>query len=54
MLKKTTMRESRERKIGNIFGATGGNHAGMVFDQDYLSPALSTMQGGAKTANDYR
>lgn len=40
--------QNKERKLGNIFGATGGNHAGMVFDQDYLSPALSTMQGGLR------
>ena len=39
------MKENIEKRIGNIFGATGGNHAGMVYDQEYIAPALSTMQG---------
>ena len=37
-----------ERKIGNIFGFTGGNYAGNVYDQNYLAPTLNTMQGGCK------
>lgn len=37
-----------ERKIGNIFGFTGGNYAGNVYDKNYLSPTLNTMQGGCK------
>ena len=37
---------NREKKIGNIFGATGGNYAGNVYDQNYLAPALNTAQGG--------
>lgn len=37
-----------ERKIGNIFGFTGGNYAGNVYDKDHLSPTLNTMQGGCK------
>lgn len=37
-----------EKKIGNIFGFTGGNYAGNVYDKDYLSPTLNTMQGGCK------
>ena len=36
-----------EQKIGNIFGFTGGNYAGNVYDKDHLSPTLNTMQGGA-------
>ena len=43
--------DNKERRIGNIFGATGGNHAGMVFDKNYLAPALSTMQGGFDSGN---
>lgn len=35
-----------EKKIGNIFGSTGGNHAGNVYDKNYLAPALNTCQGG--------
>lgn len=37
-----------EKRIGNIFGATGGNHAGMVYDKNYLAPALNTCQGGLR------
>lgn len=37
-----------EKKIGNIFGFTGGNYAGNVYDKDHLSPTLNTMQGGYK------
>jgi hypothetical protein len=35
-----------ERKIGNIFGFSGGNYAGNVYDKKYLSPTLNTMQWG--------
>ena len=37
-----------EQKIGNIFGFTGGNYAGNVYDKDHISPTLNTMQGGCK------
>lgn len=37
-----------EQKIGNIFGFTGGNYAGNVYDKDHLSPTLNTMQVGCK------
>lgn len=37
-----------EQKIGNIFGFTGGNYAGNVYDKDHLSPTINTMQGGCK------
>lgn len=37
-----------ERKIGNIFGFSGGNYAGNVYDKFHLSPTLNTMQGGCK------
>lgn len=37
-----------ERRIGNIFGFTGGNYAGNVYDQNYMCPTLNTMQGGWK------
>lgn len=36
-----------EQKIGNIFGFTGGNYAGNVYDKDHLSPTLKTMQVGS-------
>lgn len=37
-----------ERKIGNIFGFSGGNYAGNVCDKCHLSPTLNTIQGGCK------
>lgn len=37
-----------EKKIGNIFGFTGGNYAGNVYDQNFMCPTLNTMQGGCK------
>ncbi len=37
---------NREKKIGNIFGATGGNYAGNVYDSDYIAPTLNTCGGG--------
>lgn len=35
-------------KLGNIFGYTGGNFSGNVYDKYSLSPTLNTMQGGNK------
>ena len=40
------MDEQKEIKIGNLYGFTGGNYAGNVYDQEGLSPCLSTFQGG--------
>lgn len=37
-----------EKRLGNIFGFTGGNYAGNVYDQNYIAPTLNTMQGGCK------
>lgn len=37
-----------EVRLGNIFGFTGGNYAGNVYDQNYMCPTLNTMQGGCK------
>ena len=37
---------NREKKIGNIFGATGGNYAGNVYDENYLAPTINTCGGG--------
>lgn len=37
-----------EIRLGNIFGATGGSFAGMVYDKNGLSPTLNTMQGGGR------
>lgn len=35
-----------EKRLGNIFGFTGGNYAGNVYDQNYIAPTLNNMQGG--------
>lgn len=42
------MIDKTEKKIGNIYGFTGGNYAGNVYDKYFLSPTLNTMQGGDK------
>ena len=36
------------KRLGNIFGYTGGNFPGNVYDKFSLSPTLNTMQGGNK------
>ena len=33
-------------KLGNIYGFTGGNFAGIVYSAKGIAPALKTMQGG--------
>lgn len=40
--------ENRVLPLGNIYGYTGGNYAGIVYDTKGLSPTLLTMQGGNK------
>lgn len=39
---------NHEIRLGNLFGATGGSFAGMVYDQKGLCPALNTMGGGGR------
>lgn len=34
------------KKLGNIYGATGGSYAGMVYDDVGISPSIDTMSGG--------
>jgi len=36
------------KKLGNIYGFTGGNYAGNVYDGEGLAPTISTMQGGGQ------
>ena len=36
------------KKLGNIYGFTGGNFAGSVWDKEGISPTISTMQGGGQ------
>ena len=45
-MKITKIDNGEEVRIGNIFGATGGNHAGMVYDKYGLGPTLLAMRGG--------
>lgn len=33
-------------RLFNIYGATGGNYAGNVYDIDGIAPALNDMRGG--------
>ena len=35
-----------EKKLGNIYGYTGGNYSGNVYDKNFDCPTLNTMQGG--------
>lgn len=37
-----------EKRIGNLYGYTGGNYAYQVYDPKYLSPCLLTMTGGGE------
>lgn len=39
---------STEKKLGNLYGYTGGNFAGNVYDKEGLCPSILTMQGGGK------
>ena len=41
-MKKTNV----EKRLGNIYGFTGGSFAGIVYDTQYLSPSLNTCNGG--------
>lgn len=34
------------KKIGNIYGFTGGSYAGAVYDDKGISPSIDTMSGG--------
>lgn len=37
-----------EKRIGNLYGYTGGNFHGNVYDKEYISPTILTFQGGQK------
>lgn len=37
-----------EKKLGNLYGYTGGNFAGNVYEKEGLCPSILTMQGGGK------
>lgn len=36
------------RKIGNIFGATGGSFAGNIYNPNGLCPTINTAGGGMR------
>ena len=36
------------KKLGNIYGYTGGSYAGNIYSVNGLSPTIKTMQGGNK------
>lgn len=38
--------QTREIRLGNIYGFTGGNYAGNVYDKRGLCPAMNAMGGG--------
>lgn len=38
--------QKKEIRIGNLYGGTGGNFAGMIYDKNGVCPALLTMSGG--------
>ena len=40
-------KSKKVKKIGNIYGATGGSFAGMIYDSIGLSPSINTGEGGA-------
>lgn len=42
------MSENTEKRLGNLFGCTGGNFAGNVYDKNYIAPALLTALGGQR------
>lgn len=44
--------DNNEKKIGNIYGFTGGSYAGNVYDSNYIAPVITTCMGGAKTTYD--
>ena len=42
-----------QRRLGNLYGDDRGTgFAGNVWDKNYISPSLTTMQGGDERADD--
>lgn len=39
-----------EKRLGNLYGCTGGNYAGNVYAVNALAPAIMTAQGGGQAA----
>ena len=38
----------KEKRLGNLWGMTGGNYAGNVYDKNYLAPTILTCSGGSR------
>lgn len=36
-------------RLGNLYGKTGGNFAGNVYDKEKLAPTINTCSGGAES-----
>lgn len=37
-----------EKRLGNLYGCTGGNYAGNVYAVNALAPSIMTAQGGGR------
>lgn len=48
LIVKVMNENKREKRLGNMYGYTGGNYAYNVYDDDGLSPTLNDMQGGGR------
>lgn len=48
LIVKVMNEEKKEKRLGNLYGYTGGNYAYNVYDDDGLSPTLNDMQGGGR------
>lgn len=40
------MKEARIKRVGNLFGATGGSFAGNIYDSRGLCPTINCSGGG--------
>ena len=48
------MNKIRPLRIGNIYGPNcGTGFAGNIWNKDFVSPTIMTMQGGATRAYDF-
>ena len=39
---------NEEKRLGNLYGGSGGNWAGMVYAARGLAPSILTAQGGGR------
>ena len=38
----------QEKRLGNLYGATGGNFAGNVYEKNGIAPTINTCGGGGR------